>query len=129
MVKKTKKVESNDMEGRLAEATLRSIKTSPIKLAAVARAIQGMPVSEATMRLRFSNRPIAREVNKLLKSAMTNAENNHGLDIDNLIVYRVDIGKAMVLRRFKPRAKGRGCRILKPFSRIRIVLIEKKGEE
>ena len=57
---------------------------------------------------------------------MANAENNQGMDIDNLIVHRIDVGKSFVMKRFRPRAKGRGCRILKPFSNIRIVLTEKK---
>lgn len=112
---------------KTAEAKLRSVKASPIKLGALARSIKGMPVNKASMALTFSKKAVASELNKLLKSAMANAENNHGLDIDNLIIDRVDVGKAMVMKRFRARAKGRGCRILKPFSNIRIVLIE-KGE-
>ena len=112
---------------KTAEAHLKSVRISPIKLSAVARSIAGMPVNKAVMALTFSNKAVAGAVNKLLKSAMANAENNHGLDIDNLFIDRVDVGKAMVMKRFKARAKGRGMKILKPFSNIRIVLIE-KGE-
>lgn len=114
-------------KNKTAEAHLKSVRISPIKLSAVTRSIKGMPVNKAVMALTFSNKAIARDVNKLLKSAMANAENNHGLDIDNLYIDRVDVGKAMVMKRFKARAKGRGAKILKPFSNIRIVLIE-KGE-
>ncbi len=112
---------------KTAEARLKSVKISPTKLSALARSIQGMPVNKASMALTFSRKSIATELNKLLKSAMANAENNHGLDIDNLLIERIDVGKSMVMKRFKARAKGRGCKILKPFSNIRIVLIE-KGE-
>jgi len=112
---------------KTAEAHLKSVKVSPIKLSALARSITGMPVNKAVMALTFSNKSIAVVLNKLLKSAMANAENNHGLDIDNLFISRVDVGKSMVLKRFMPRAKGRGCRILKPFSNVRIILME-KGE-
>lgn len=122
-----KKMKKEIIKKKTAEAHLKSVKISPIKLSAVARSIAGMPVNKAVMALTFSNKAIAGAVNKLLKSAMANAENNHGLDIDNLFIDRVDVGKAVVMKRFRPRAKGRGMRILKPFSNIRIVLIE-KGE-
>ena len=123
-----KKEKKNVNEGKQVGAFLKSIKISPIKLSALARTIKGMPVAKATMLLSFSKKSIAKSVSKLLKSAMANAENNYGLDIDNLFINRVDVGKSMVLKRFKARAKGRGNRILKPFSNLRIILIEKKGE-
>ncbi len=122
-----KKMKKEITKKKTAEAHLKSVRISPIKLSAVARSIAGMPVNKAVMALTFSNKAVAGAVNKLLKSAMANAENNHGLDIDNLFIDRVDVGKAMVMKRFKARAKGRGMKILKPFSNIRIVLIE-KGE-
>lgn len=112
---------------KTAEAKLKSVKISPIKLKMVTRPLRGMPVEKAIMVLTFSKKGITNEVKKVLKSAMANAENNHGMDIDDLIIDRVDVGKSMVLRRFRARAKGRGNRILKPFSSMRIVLIE-KGE-
>lgn len=115
------------LKNKTAEAHLKSVKISPIKLGALTRTITGMPVNKAVMALTFSNKSIAVPLNKLLKSAMANAENNHGLDIDSLFIHRIDIGKSMVLKRFMPRAKGRGCRILKRFCNIRIILME-KGE-
>lgn len=121
-----KKENENKMR-KTAEAHLRSIRISPIKLSAIARSIAGMPANKAVVALDFAKKAAAKDVSKLLKSAMANAENNHGLDIDNLYIHRVDVGKAMVMKRFKARAKGRGARILKPFSNLRIVLIE-KGE-
>lgn len=112
---------------KTAEAKLKSVRISPIKLSALTRSIAGMPVEKAVMALTFSKKAVAEQLNKLLKSAMANAENNHGLDIDNLVIHRIEVGKSMVLKRMKPRAKGRGNRINKPFSNVRIVLIE-KGE-
>ena len=123
MVKKDNKNISNE---KRADAYLRSVKVSPIKLSALTRAIKGLPVSKAVMFLTFSRKSVAPIINKLLKSAMANAENNFGLDIDNLFIDRVEVGKSMVMKRFKARAKGRGNRILKPFSNVRIILIEKK---
>jgi large subunit ribosomal protein L22 len=122
-----KEMKKEKIERRTAEARLKSVKVSTIKLGALARGIKGMPVNKASMALTFSKKSVATELNKLLKSAMANAENNHGLDIDNLVIDRVDVGKSTVMKRFKAGAKGRGMRILKPFSNIRIVLIE-KGE-
>lgn len=113
---------------RTAEAKVKSLKVSPLKLNKLARGIVGLPVEKAMMLLSFSKMRVAKDVKALLNSAMANAENNHGMDIDNLYVHRVDVGKAFVLKRFKPRAKGRADRVLKPFSNIRIVLIEKNEE-
>lgn len=121
-------MKNENLNIKTAEAHLKSVRISPIKLSAVTRSITGMPVNKAVMALTFSNKAIAGAVNKLLKSAMANAENNHGLDIDNLFIERIDVGKSMVMKRFRARAKGRGARILKPFSNMRIVLIEKLGE-
>ena len=101
-------------EKKFAQAYLKSLRVSPIKLGKVTRAIAGLPVDKAMMQLTFCN----------LKSAMTNAENNHGMDIDKLVIHRIDTGKAFVMRRFRARAKGRGTRIEKPFSHVRIVLTE-----
>jgi len=113
---------------KTAEAKLKSVRISPLKLSAVTRTIAGMPVEKAVMALTFSKKAVAGQLNKLLKSAMANAENNHGLDIDNLYIDRIEVGKSMVMKRFKARAKGRGNRIFKPFSNVTIVLIE-KGEK
>ncbi|MDR0423038.1 MAG: 50S ribosomal protein L22 [Rickettsiales bacterium] len=110
---------------KTADAYLKSVKISPIKIAAVARTIRGLPVSKAVAVLTFSTKKVAKDIKKLLKSAMANAENNHGLDIDKLFISRVDIGKAFVLKRFTARGRGKGSRILKPFSNIRLILEEK----
>ena len=76
------------------------------------------------MELSFSKRRIAQDVKKVLQSAIANAENNHDLDVDSLVVAEASVGKSMVMKRFRPRARGRMARILKPFSRIRIVVRE-----
>ena len=76
------------------------------------------------MELSFSKRRIAQDVKKVLQSAIANAENNHDLDVDSVVVAEASVGKSMVMKRFRPRARGRMARILKPFSRIRIVVRE-----
>lgn len=110
-----------------AKASVKTLKISPLKLNIVARAIQGMLVGEAINMLTFSKKRISREVKKILNSAISNAENNNSMDIDKLMVHEVNVGKAMVMKRMRPRAKGRGVRILKPFSNMTIILKE-KGE-
>ncbi len=107
-----------------AYAVNRMIRTSPIKLNDVARMIRKQPVEKALATLEFSRKRVAREVRKTLESAIANAENNHGLDIDNLIVAEAYVGKALVMKRWRPRARGRVGRILKPFSRLTIVVRE-----
>lgn len=113
-------------EIKFAEASLKSLKTNQLKLSKVTRMIAGLPVEQAMKQLEFCNLAVARPVKKLLKSAMTNAENNHGMDMDRLVIHRIDTGKAFVMKRFRARARGRGNRILKPFSKIRIILTETK---
>ena len=88
-----------------------------------------MPVENAVNVLQFSRRRISNIILKILNSAISNAENNHQLDIDKLYVKEATVGKSMVLKRFRPRARGRAGKILKPFSRIKIELTEKKLEE
>jgi large subunit ribosomal protein L22 len=108
-----------------AKAVLNKVRVSPQKLGLVAQSIRGMHVSEAITQLEFSPKRIANDVKKLLESAVANAENNHGLDIDALYVKEAWVGKAMVLKRFKARARGRGARIVKPFSNMTIVVKER----
>ena len=98
------------------------IRTSPQKLNLVAETIRGKKVEAALADLTFSRRRVAQEVKKVLQSAIANAENNHQLDVDQLKVTEASVGKSMVLKRFRPRARGRTGAILKPYSRIRIVL-------
>ncbi|MEM0928188.1 MAG: 50S ribosomal protein L22 [Pseudomonadota bacterium] len=104
----------------------RMIKTSPQKLNLVAQSIRGMQVERAKNELLFSRKRVAREVLTVLESAISNAENNHDLDIDSLIVEEAFVGKNLVMKRFRPRARGRVGRIKKPFAEITIKLREKE---
>ncbi len=113
-----------------AKAELRMVRVSPQKLNLVAGLIRGLKVEKALANLTFSKKRIAIDVKKLLESAIANAENNHGLDVDNLVVAEASVGKAMVMKRFRARARGRGAKILKPFSNMRIVVREvEEGDE
>ena len=107
-----------------AQAVNKQIKTSPQKLNLVAAMIRGKSVGEAEAMLSFSKRRVAGEVKKTLQSAVANAENNHDLDVDRLVVAEAYVGKSLVLRRFRARARGRAGKILKKFSRITIVVRE-----
>ena len=109
-----------------AMAKLRMIKTSPQKLNLVAQLIRNKPVAKALSDLRFSKKRVAKEVSTCLQSAIANAENNYQYDIDNLFVKEAYVGKSLVMKRFRPRAKGRASPIKKPFSRITIILGEKR---
>lgn len=103
-----------------AIAVARMLRTSPQKLNLVAGMIRGKPVARALAELGFSKRRIAGDVRKTLQSAIANAENNHGLDVDELVVAEAHVGKNMVLKRGRPRARGRFGRIQKPFSQLTI---------
>ena len=119
--------ENKNPESQLtAKASIKSIKSSPQKVNLVLQQIRGMNAERALNVLEFSKRRIANEVKKILKSAIANAENNHQLDIDKLVIEEASTGKAMVMKRFRPRARGRSGKILKPFSNIRIVVKEKE---
>jgi len=109
-----------------AVAVGRMIRISPQKLGLVARSIQGLKVEAALAELTFSRKRIAANVKKILQSAVANAENNHNLDIDSLIVAEAYVGKNLVMKRFRPRARGRTGSILKPFSQLTIVVREKE---
>ena len=112
-----------------ALSVLRNLRVSPQKLNLVASMIRGMDAEKALAALTFSKRRISNDVKKALQSAIANAENNHGLDVDELIVQSAYVGKNMVLKRGRPRARGRYGRILKPFSQITIVVRQNKEEE
>ena len=109
-----------------AHAIGKSIKSSQQKANLVLKSIRGLHVENAVNILQFSRRRISNIILKILNSAISNAENNHQLDIDKLYIKEASVGKSMVLKRFRPRAKGRASPINKPFSRITIVLSEKK---
>ena len=107
-----------------ARAKVVNLRTSARKLNLVAQSIRGLPVQRALNELEFSRKRIAIDVRKALYSAISNAENNHNLDIDNLIVAEAYVGKNIVMKRFAARARGRASRIEKPFSEITIVVRE-----
>jgi large subunit ribosomal protein L22 len=112
-----------------AQAIGRMIRSSQYKLNLVAGLIRGKKVDQAIADLTFSKKRISIEVLKILKSAVANAENNHNLDVDDLIVAQAWTGKDMVLKRFHARGRGRGARVLKPFSELTIVVREHKEEK
>ncbi|MBX9992330.1 MULTISPECIES: 50S ribosomal protein L22 [Phreatobacter] len=105
-----------------AKAVARMLRVSPRKLNLVAALIRGKPVDTALADLEFSRKRIAGDVKKCLESAIANAENNHDLDVDDLVVAEAHVGKAFVMKRFHARARGRGARIEKPFSHLTIVV-------
>jgi large subunit ribosomal protein L22 len=107
-----------------AKAVARMLRVSPQKLNLLAQLIRGKKVATALAELEFSRKRIAREVRQCLESAIANAENNHNLDVDDLVVKEAHVGKALVLKRFHARARGRGARILKPFANLTIVVRE-----
>ena len=111
-----------------AKAVARMLRVSPQKLNLVAQLIRGKKVETALADLQFSRKRIAVDVKKCLESAIANAENNHDLDVDDLVVSQAFVGKALVLKRFHARARGRGARILKPFSNLTIVVREVQAE-
>ena len=108
-----------------ARAKLTSIRISPRKLNLVAQSIRGLKVSRAMNELEFSHKRIAGDVRKALYSAISNAENNHNLDIDNLFVAEAYVGKNIVMKRFATRGRGKSSRIIKPFSELTIVVRER----
>ncbi len=120
-------------ERRLADneamAYARMLRVSPQKLNLVAQMIRGKSASAALDTLAFSRRRIAAEVKKVVESAVANAENNHDLDVDNLYVKEATVGKSIVMKRFRPRARGRAGRIQKPISNLRVVVEEREGAE
>lgn len=109
-----------------AMAFAKHIRVSPQKLNLVAQSIRGKNCEAALAQLEFSRRRIAGDVKKLLESAIANAENNHQLDVDRLYVSEASVGKAMVMKRWRPRARGRAAQILKPFSNMRLILRERE---
>jgi len=109
-----------------AMAYAKQLRTSPQKLNLVAQTIRGKSCEAALTELEFSRRRISGEVKKLLESAIANAENNHQLDVDRLYVAEASVGKTMVLKRWRARARGRVGRIQKPFSNMRLIIRERE---
>ena len=111
------------------KAINKNVRTSPRKLSLVLNLIKGKKADVALRDLEFLRKRISKDVSKTVKSAISNAENNNQFDIDNLFVKEAYVGKSLVMKRFRPRAKGRASPIKKPFSRITIVLEEKKEKK
>ena len=117
-------VDKEENNKKQAFARAKSIRTSGQKLNLVAKSIRGCNIKVAIDQLTFSKKRVSREVLKVLNSAIANAENNFGLDIDKLVVAEAYVGKSIVMKRMRPRARGRAARILKPFSKLTILLKE-----
>jgi large subunit ribosomal protein L22 len=111
-----------------AKAVARMLRVSPQKLNLLAQLIRGKKVAAALADLEFSRKRIAKDVRKCLQSAIANAENNHDLDVDELIVAQAHVGKALVLKRFVARGRGRGARVFKPFSHLTIIVRQVEAE-
>jgi large subunit ribosomal protein L22 len=119
-----KSARERDLKENEAKAVARMIRVSPQKLNLVAQMIRGKKVASALADLEFSRKRISTEVRKCLESAIANAENNHDLDVDDLVVAEASVGKALVIKRFAARGRGRVGRIFKPFSNLTIVVRE-----
>ena len=117
-----KKKRERTLSDTEAKAISRNLRVSPQKLNLLAQLIRGKKVSAALADLEFSRKRIARDVRKCLESAIANAENNHDLDVDDLIVVQAHVGKGLVIKRHTPRGRGRVGRIFKPFSHLTIVV-------
>ena len=113
----------------IAVAKDNTIRVSPLKLANITRLIVNLKASKAINQLKFSQKRISKHVLKVLNAAIANAENNKQLDIDNLFVREAYVGKGLSMKRFRPRAKGRASSIVKPFSKLTIVLEERKNSK
>src|SRR5881392_617918 len=118
----SKKAHERSLAENESQAVARMLRISPQKLNLVAGLIRGKKVSAALADLEFSRKRIARDVRKCLESAIANAENNHDLDVDDLVVAHAFVGKAIVLKRHTPRGRGRVGRIFKPFANLTIVV-------
>src|SRR6202045_3229271 len=119
-----KKKRDRTLSDTEAKAISRNLRVSPQKLNLLAQLIRGKKVSAALADLEFSRKRIARDVRKCLESAIANAENNHELDVDDLVVAEAHVGKSLVMKRFHARARGRAGRVTKPFSHLTIVVRE-----
>ena len=124
----SKKAHERSLAENEAQAVSKMLRVSPQKLNLVAGLIRGKKVAAALADLEFSRKRIAKDVRKCLQSAIANAENNHELDIDDLVVAQAHVGKALVLKRFAPRGRGRSGRVFKPFSQLTIVVRQVEAE-
>ena len=115
-------------KNNIVKAINKNVRSSPRKVSLVLNFIKGKKADIAIRDLEFTRKKIAKDISKTVKSAISNAENNYQYDIDDLFVKEAYVGKSLVMKRFRPRAKGRASPIKKPFSRITIILEEKKKE-
>jgi len=121
-----KETRARVLEDTQAKAIGKMLRTSPRKLNLVAQSIRGKSAEAALYELTFSPKRIAKAVKKVLQSAIANAENNHDLDVDDLVVKEASVGKNLVMKRFHARARGRGARVERPFSQVTIIVEEKR---
>jgi large subunit ribosomal protein L22 len=124
-----KKKRERTLSDTEAKAVSRNLRVSPQKLNLLAQLIRGKKVSAALADLEFSRKRIARDVRKCLESAIANAENNHDLDVDDLVIAQAHVGKALVMKRHAPRARGRVGKIFKPFSHLTIIVREVEAQQ
>jgi large subunit ribosomal protein L22 len=122
-----KKTSQRALADNEAKAVARMLRVSPQKLNLLAQLIRGKKVATALADLEFSRKRMARDVRKCLESAIANAENNHALDVDDLVVAQAHVGKALVMKRFHPRGRGRMSRVLKPFANLTVVVREEQS--
>ena len=123
-----KRQRERDLEDNEAKAVSKMLRISPQKLNLVAQMIRGKKVASALADLEFSRKRIAKDVRKCLESAIANAENNHDLDVDDLVVAEAHVGNGIVMKRFSPRGRGRSGRVYKPFSHLTIVVRQVEAE-
>ena len=121
------KKETKDLS--VVKAVYRNLRSSPRKINDILRSIRGKKADIALRNLQFSEKRVSKEISKTIKSAVANAENNNQLDIDNLFIKEAYVGKGMVMKRYRPRARGRAGEIKKPFSNLTIIVSEKKETE
>jgi large subunit ribosomal protein L22 len=111
------------------KAVYKNLRSSPRKINDILRSIRGKKADKALKDLQFSEKRVSKEISKTIKSAVANAENNNQLDIDNLFIKEAYVGKGMVMKRYRPRARGRAGQIKKPFSNLTIIVSEKNSNE
>jgi large subunit ribosomal protein L22 len=117
------------MTQKIVKASQKVVKSSPVKVMRVTKNITGLKVSEALKLLQFSKIKISTTIRALVYSAMSNAENNHNMDVDTLFIKEINVGRAFALKRFAARGRGKSSRILKTYSNITVILAEKESEE
>jgi large subunit ribosomal protein L22 len=126
MVEIKKSLNNYIMKENISIASLKSVKSSPLKVMRITKNITGLKVSKVLTLLEFSNIKISKIIRSLVYSAMANAENNHNMDVDNLYVKEINVGRAFALRRFSARGRGKSSKIIKTFSNIKVILAEQK---